>query len=236
MSKRPDSGGNWTAYLGALTTVNTTTKAITVTGLTSFSEFTITDQNSPLPVEWLDVTAVAQDDDVRLDWSTAMEINNSYFDVERSEDGTRFEKVGERVAKGNSMTPQSYAFTDGAAAKLPINVIYYRIKQVDNNGTFSYSKMVPVILGDAKDGNRVEAIYPNPFTDQLNVLITGKLAESASLTFTDQFGRIIGNQKIAASAGTHSYLVKQPEHMAAGVYFVEVRTGDKVQQFKVVKY
>jgi hypothetical protein len=90
-----------------------------------------------------------------LTWQTASEINNKGFEIERSKDGVRFEKIGFVEGNGTSRTIQNYTFDD----KKPFNGLsYYRLKQVDNNGDFEYSKIITV----TQKGKIEASVFPNP--------------------------------------------------------------------------
>ncbi|OYU95688.1 MAG: hypothetical protein CFE21_11155 [Bacteroidetes bacterium B1(2017)] len=92
-----------------------------------------------LPVRWLDFTANENAGSVRLNWSTAQEINNNLFEVERSEDGKTFEKIGEVKGKGTTEAKSYYGFEDNA----PLHTkALYRIKQLDMDGKEDYSKVI----------------------------------------------------------------------------------------------
>ena len=118
----------------------------------------------PLPVELVAFTAQAvQNRDTQLGWTTASELNNDHFDVERSLDGITFAKVGAVAGQGTKASATTYAFTDAGigpkvAAGLPV---YYRLRQVDANGTSSYSPVRTVTFGPAAAA-AVLTLYPNP--------------------------------------------------------------------------
>ncbi|MBA3972221.1 MAG: hypothetical protein H0X46_08780, partial [Bacteroidetes bacterium] len=96
---------------------------------------------NPLPIELLSFTGYSASNGNQLTWSTATEINNDYFDIERSSNGADFSKIGTLDGNGNSITTIVYNFTD-ATPLTGIN--YYRLKQVDYNGSFSYSNMISI--------------------------------------------------------------------------------------------
>jgi hypothetical protein len=115
----------------------------TLTNQTSFSTFRLHSTNpssSTLPVEFLGLSAIANNNCIQLDWSTASELNNSGFEVFRSIDGISFEKIAFIDGQGNSTNIQTYDYLD-------CNIqrgfrYYYQLKQLDFNGEFSYSDIV----------------------------------------------------------------------------------------------
>jgi hypothetical protein len=92
-----------------------------------------------LPVRWLDFSANELTEGVQLKWSTAMEINNKMFEVERSEDGKHFEYAGSVDGKGNTNTISSYSFIDQVNSQ---HTWFYRIKQIDFDGKADYSRVI----------------------------------------------------------------------------------------------
>lgn len=123
-----------------------------------FSEFYLTGSATPLPVELTAFTATAESPAaVRLAWATASEKNSQAFEVERSVDGTSFARLGTVAAAGSSSNTRSYGFAD---ARLPgVALLYYRLQQVNLDGSSSYSAVRAVTLKEAAAGL---ALYPNP--------------------------------------------------------------------------
>jgi len=120
-----------------------------------------------VPVTWLSFNARLDNKVVLLDWKTATEINSSHFDVERSINGYQFEKIGAVKAAGNSNTISAYNFTD----RLPVKGMnYYRLKQVDLDGKFSYSETRKV---EIKTALPLFVLYNNPSNGTGIVVKTG---------------------------------------------------------------
>ena len=119
----------------------------------------------PLPVNWLEFTAKKSGNKVQLRWKVSEAINNKYFEVERSINGTSFTKIGTVDARPGSTG--TYIFNDHSPYMQSVN--YYRIKQVDNDGKFSYS----VIRSVSFDGKNKITVSPNPARDFINVYASG---------------------------------------------------------------
>lgn len=117
-----------------------------------------------LPVKLIYFTTKADGNDALLQWSTATEKNNDHFDVERSSDRVNFMKVGEVKGNGNTMNLISYNFVDKNIAESGSKILYYRLKQVDYNGKFEFSKIQTVTL---KKGS--VKVFPNPVTSKLTI-------------------------------------------------------------------
>jgi hypothetical protein len=117
-----------------------------------------------LPVTWLDVNATRlHGSGNRLEWSTASEINNHHFEIERSSDNQNWETVGMIQGAGNSQSVVTYNFNDLDADET--TEVFYRIRQVDNDGKYSWSKVVAV--APAFIPERDALLFPNPFSDVL---------------------------------------------------------------------
>lgn len=112
-----------------------------------------------LPVEYVDFSGDALSDAVRLDWSTASERDSESFQIERSIDMLAFETIGHVNAQGNSSRPSHYAYTDHGPAT---GTNYYRLKQLDRNGSSTYSAIIPVAF---ERGERT-VLFPNPGNGQ----------------------------------------------------------------------
>jgi hypothetical protein len=119
------------------------------------------------PVEWLDFTAETFGGKIALDWATATELNTSHFVVERGSSLNDFQALGQVQAAGQADAPTLYAFEDQDIRELKGANVYYRLKQVDMNGEFTYSSTVEVELASTKKLSL--QLYPNPVQHELNL-------------------------------------------------------------------
>ncbi|MEO0471544.1 MAG: lamin tail domain-containing protein [Bacteroidota bacterium] len=134
-----------------------------------------------LPVEWADFFATLQSDgSVRLDWSTLQERFNQEFEVERSFDQLNFERLATVPAKGQAA---SYSYTD---LNPQFGPNYYRIRQIDLDGSFSYTNVAFILLSDQR-----LAVYPNPFRQQLQIDVQLAQAGRLRVWLTDLQGRSV---------------------------------------------
>ena len=186
-----------------------------------FSEFYLNGGTNPLPVELSAFTAtLAGTNAVRLAWTTASEQNSARFEVERSLNGTVFDRIGTVAAAGSSSTPRTYDFTD---SKLPSTVLlYYRLLQVDQDGSFSYSP-VRTVAGSGQPV-QVWTLVPNPARA---TMLTGATAGASVLVF-DILGRLVLTAK-ADAAGTAKLVL--PASLRAGIYLV--RSGSHATRLAV---
>ncbi|MEZ4774877.1 MAG: T9SS type A sorting domain-containing protein [Bacteroidia bacterium] len=115
------------------------------------------------PVEWLDFKAVAGTASVTVSWITARELNNDYFVVENSLDGVEFSELGQVEGAGTTDTPTSYEFIDHSPRA---DRLYYRVRQVDFDGAFSFTSVMMVNIGEVSGKAKM---YPNPVVSDLTV-------------------------------------------------------------------
>jgi hypothetical protein len=169
--------------------------------------------SAPLPVELTNFTATAEGvAAVQLRWSTAQEKNSAYFVVERSSDGRTFAAVGQTPAAGTSSVPRSYGWRD-AVPSAGTAMWYYRLRQVDTDGSFTYSDVRAVRVGGATLAGL--QVYPNP-TSPTEVQLTGAAA-GASVRVLDIRGRVVLTTT-ADRAG--SARLALPAALPGGVYLV----------------
>src|SRR5690606_10958019 len=121
----------------------------------------------PLPVELVYFTASVRNNQAHLEWLTASELDNDRFEIERSSDARRFEKIGTVKGKGTTSLETKYQFTD----RTPVEgTVYYRLKQVDHDGQFAYSNVIAVTAKGLARELTTQA-YPNPFRDNIKVTL-----------------------------------------------------------------
>jgi hypothetical protein len=134
-----------------------------------------------LPVELLSFDAKPVDDNVILNWSTASEINNNYFEVEKSNDGKKFKTFQFVSGAGNSTIQNDYSTVDESPSP---GINYYRLKQVDFDGTISYSPIVAVEI----NSSNVFYVMPNPAIDKLELVFGSSGKENLQLTIYNMQG------------------------------------------------
>jgi hypothetical protein len=181
-----------------------------------------------LPLSWLSFTAERSGKfDVILNWSTANETNNDHFEIERSTDGVNFAKLGSVAAQKNVTAVQSYSYTD---VYIPSGTIYYRIKQVDKDGKFGYSKLA-LIKGNAVSMSWT--VQPNPATDHATVTFNSD-APDATIYLTDVTGRIV-YRKILPVVTAGNELSVPVGDLSKGVYLLRITTGNETRTEKIIK-
>ena len=188
-------------------------------GITSFSGGTgatgVGEASSPLPVEFKDFKAQVRGDNVLISWQTLTEVNNDYFELERSNDGKSFDFVNMVQGYGTSSVLQSYQYLD-KEAKSGTN--YYRLKQVDFNGDFAYSNIVSVRLND-KELSEL-SFYPSPVKNNLIVEINSTLNEQGTISISNSMGQIVMTKNIILYSGNNVSSMDVSE-LTNGVYHVQ---------------
>lgn len=174
-----------------------------------------------LPVSLNSFTATAVKNTTLLNWSTASEVNSSYFTIERSSGSSGYSAIGNVNSHGNSNQLQQYQFTDASPLT---GDNFYRLKQVDKDGRYSYSKMVHVAFGKQPF---IQA-YPNPTRGM--VKIGGLNNANATLTVVDASGKTLHQYRSTGNDYTINI-----QSLTAGIYFVRVQQGEKVTTLKLVK-
>lgn len=179
---------------------------------------------SNLPVELTSFNAKLNSQSILLTWQTATELNNAKFIIETSTQGEVFQRIGEIAGAGTTTEPQNYTFTHHTPSA---GMNYYRLKQVDVDGTFEYSKVIAI---NAPGSNDLFA-FPNPTRDKIT-LQYDQSKGTGNIQLLDALGRRI-NANIGGYAG--NYDIKLPEGLPKGTYWLRVERGGKVQTVPVVK-
>lgn len=182
-----------------------------------------------LPVELVSFDAVSKGEVVETNWVTAIEINNDYFTVERSEDGINFKEVGKVEGAGNSTVSLAYNFTDAN----PLGgVSYYRLKQTDYDGQFSYSNMVTVRRGQQDVS---VSVYPNPTHSQINIQLNNT-ADAVDVTIFDQFGKLMYTNVYPSNGkrSANNIQLQVGNMLSAGIYFMNVTTNQTTFKEKLI--
>ncbi len=199
-------------------------------GITSFSPFGIGDDVQPLPVEFLDFNASRKSNEVQLIWSTATEINNSYFAVERSADGNNFETIDSVAGAGNSNSIIAYEFTDKNPLKEKVS--YYRLRQMDYDGATSYS--IVKAVKPVQAAINIGSVYPVPATETVNINLDNLQNGSCKVEIYELTGRLLHSGMYKLSAGLQTLNLPTAE-LPQGTYLLSIRTEFESHSLKLVK-
>ena len=173
--------------------------------------------NSVLPVKFTSFNATINNKQTNLTWTTASEINNKGFEIERSLDGVNFETIGFVKGNANSNRVNKYSFIDANHASA-----FYRLKQIDFDGKFDYSNIISVQGNDL-----LIDITPNPFNNVIEINSNGHLVNVEVLDIT---GKIVITETINGSKTTLN-----TASLNNGVYFVRINNGESVITKRLIK-
>ncbi len=190
-----------------------------------------------LPVELTTFTAAVKNtsisDVVMLEWRTVGESNNLGFDIERSLDGKNFSKLGFVAGAGSTNLAQGYGFTDD---RVEVGTYFYRLKQIDRNGAFTYSDVREVEVS-APQRYELTQNFPNPFNPQTDIVFRVKEEGVVTLKVFDLLGRevrtLVDEKK---GAGVHR-ITFDAHSLPSGVYLYSISMGSfhEVKKMLLVK-
>ena len=179
--------------------------------------WTLVENGAPLPITLLSFNAVWGDNrqsHARIFWSTASEENNDYFDVQRSADGSTWTNIDRVQGAGTSINTLNYQILD----KNPLNgIAYYRLRQVDFDGTVAYTHVVA--LKSEIDGTAI-AVYPNPANNQFQIAFEGFKSETANINILDNSGRKV--LSLNNNVINNPVQIVNASGFQSGVYYIHV--------------
>jgi hypothetical protein len=184
----------------------------------------------PMPIELTSFTAHNKGTGVSLDWSTSQELNNDYFDIEKSVNASDWTVVTRVKGAGNSQTVKNYNAFDAN----PVSGInYYRLKQVDFDGKSKYSKTVSIKVDGPKTAI---SVLTNPFYNTLSVTFNSATSQAVSARLMDITGKLVAAENWSVTSGN----VRKDLSAGAlnpGMYILTIRnnSGEILYNGKVVK-
>jgi PKD repeat protein len=232
-------GNTWTPYSSGTTILDTANNSIKVSALTEHMfDFTGTDNFLPLPVKLVSFDARLLGQDVLLQWSTASEMNNHGFELERSVDGQIFNFAG--FVKGtvysnktiNYNLPDKDAFANSHQTKANSGILYYRLKQVDTDGEYAYSQTIRV-NGKTPFLQSV-SITPNPYSDVAS-LSFNSTGDEVSVEILDIRGLVLIKQNHELTNGLNTIHLNESSGLESGIYFIRLSINGEIHLLKLVK-
>ena len=189
---------------------------------TSFNHHYATAQTPlKLPIELLYFTAEPKGEEVLCSWATASETNNQYFEVERSTDGYEYGTIDKIAGYGNGISSETRKYSS-LDKDLCEDIRYYRLKQVDINGDFSYSKPIAI---NCRRTSGIE-LYPNPANTFIKYQFYYPVSTELTVKITDISGRIVRSEKINVQKGIN-LITSSIQDLAAGVYNLKIDALEK---------
>ncbi|MEO6684544.1 MAG: T9SS type A sorting domain-containing protein, partial [Dyadobacter sp.] len=197
-------------------------------------------QNGALPVELLSFTVNKKPgndntNQVIANWITTSEINTDYFEIERVQEPNafglnQFKKIGQISAAGNSAVQEEYSFIDASPDLSTTN--YYRLKMVDKDGSFQYSRIQSVQFDTKADWRT----YPNPSTGIVNVVFQGDAASTVQIQTFDIRGNMVFQTKLIATGSDQKLPVDlSGSQFSSGLYLIEVTSSRQKKVFRIMK-
>ncbi len=209
-------------------------------GITAIDYIDATEESDflPFPVELTSFTTNVSGSNIQLNWQTATEINNYGFEIQRATENYDWQKIGFVEGAGNSNSPEEYSFSDKLVKS---GKYYYRLKQIDLNGSYKYSNTVEVIIG-APEKFELSQNYPNPFNPTTNITYVIARSEatrqshelSVKLTVYDILGRKVATLVNKKQAPGNYSVQFDASKLSSGIYFYTLRAGEFTDTKKMI--
>ena len=229
IAKSPSASPAW--VLNGTCVAGSPVNAVQRNAMSGFSKFATVQYSITLPVELVSFTGTKQQEDILLKWITASEKNSDYFVVEKSADGTNFSPIGNVTAAGNSNKVLNYSLIDNNPL---IGENYYRLKQVDKDGTFDYSAIVRINFSNTK--SFVNNIHPNPVNDNIYFDYYALDEDKLQIKIYDYLGRVLIDENKSVNIGKTTVHTDM-SGLTKGVYILKINTAKTDYTFtqKIIK-
>lgn len=198
---------------GTLNTTNNTFSGVAVSSANFFRSWALSSSTSPLPVEMLYFNAECLNNKVLLNWATALEINNDRFVIQRSSNGIQWQSIDSVAGTGTTNKTTQYQYlVQNPNANMP----YYRLKQIDFDGTYSYTNIQTANC----NSSFALSVFPNPTSGLTYITFETQIETEASLQLYSALGKLVSSQSINLSAGAYTH----PYHLNvnSGKYYLRV--------------
>ena len=220
------TGSLWTDIGGSAIGNVSTTGNITSNSVNSFGDFTFGSNAFLLPLRFVSITAQRKADYNFVEWKTITATNTDHFEIERSEDGLHFKKIGTAVSY-NSISERSYFFTD---MNLSPGTLWYRIRCVDKDGKFTLSALVSV---NDRQANRSMYILNNPARGSIHLYTPASFKGKCDYYLSGTNGQLTqAGTFIVNNAG--NMFIKLQDGVTPGIYILHIRNNKNQFQEKVV--
>ncbi|WP_421890095.1 T9SS type A sorting domain-containing protein [Marinoscillum sp.] len=204
--------GNWESPKAGQTAGAT---SVTVPGVTEFSPWAISGNSVPLPVELISFKGQQLGSNAHLEWETATERDNDYFEVNKSSDGITFYPIARVQGAGHASTLQHYSHVDQSPTP---GVSYYQLRQVDYDGAFSLSKVISVQMIDP-DWDMT--VYPNPASEFIHLVSSTGYSNEISLVLYDQQGRV-QMERTLSEVSANQVFNMDIQALTSGLYILKI--------------
>lgn len=229
-----NTAGNWLP----LDPIGTSVAASNNVTVTSHSQdllarskwWSLVDETSPLPISLLAFMGECLNENVKIKWVTALEINNDFFNIERSADGINFNSIFRINGAGNSTKNLTYSAIDVDPRK---GWAYYRLKQTDFDGTVTTSKVIAVGECNKSTYNTSTYAYFNPDQQNIKVFISTDIPSRFSVSLYNAMGKLIALKYLVSSIGKNQ-IAFEGLNLQAGVCIVVIRASETKFTHKII--
>ncbi len=185
-----------------------------------------------LPLELLSFGAMLKKTTVELNWITLWEKNLSHFEIERSLDGRTFQQAGLVFGVGNSDFKSSYSFKNNIS-ELAAPIIYYRLKLVDQDGSYGYSDIRAIRISNSKNEVMTVMAYPNPVVNEVKITIPDSWqGTEVKYDLFNANGRVV--KSIRSAKASQTEMINMSD-LGRGFYVLKASNGTEVAQQKIIK-
>ena len=212
-------------YPFVVTAVNSGIGTATASGLTKFSPHVLIDDEHVLPVEWLSFTAKTIQNGTLLEWKV-LEKDNDFFEIQRSEDGQNFRSIG----KIKSQNLGNYQFVD---TEKIAQTVYYRIKQVDLDTKFSFSKIIAIKNGFLEQTQSKPILFPNPNSDNEINISWKNVDQKTTVLILNVLGNPFFEGEFLPKNGNLSEKIRLD--LPKGIYQIILSNSQKREVLRLVK-
>ena len=201
--------------------VSTSEAGLSNPGCTDLNEYTlIVNSCGALPVTLTAFNGKYSNGVAILDWQTSQEINSDRFELFKSADGQDFNLVATIKSAGFSNLVKNYSYQDNSPNGG--KYVYYRLKQIDQNGKYTFSSIVKLAI----DVNKSVVVYPNPFANDFTVSFSADKTSTATLKLQNSTGQLIFLKTINVNKGNNSILINNLPSIKSGIYYMSVSNDE----------
>jgi uncharacterized repeat protein (TIGR01451 family) len=191
----------------------------------------ISPAGAPTPITLSLFSVKLQNGDGYVYWTTENELNNHYFEIERSEDGVKFSTRATVAGSGTTASTSYYNYLDKISTGATI--LYYRLKSVDFDGSVHYSKIIALkIKGTANDNF---SVFPNPFEANIKITLASTTDKDIQCRIISFDGKEVLSRFVALTKGDNIIVLNNLEKLASGSYLLEINTGTEKLIKKIIR-
>ncbi len=202
----------------------------------NFSPFTFGSKSGggALPVEIVYFNVSEDKEEVTLNWKTATETNNSHFLIQRRSPDGDFKNIGKKRGFGTSYEPKTYTFQDDMASS---GTYYYRLKQVDHDGSFEYSEIKALQVKSSIQNLQlaIVKVYPNPILNQISLKLKGVKGQTGRLQIRSLAGNVKMQKQFSLVDGGNQLNWSGLGNLSSGIYLLTLEADQSIVTKRIIK-